>query len=67
MSWAFGSVYGSRIALPVGIIGGRGETAAGVKYIALRGVSFGEKLATARISGFMAVGTRRYSVLLSRH
>lgn len=57
MSWAFGSVYGSRIALPVGMMAGAIEMlAAGVVLLCAAFLS-GEKLATLPgLSGFMAVG-----------
>ncbi|MGC7980898.1 EamA family transporter, partial [Salmonella enterica] len=46
MSWAFGSVYGSRIALPVGMMAGAIEMlAAGVVLLCAAFLS-GEKLAT---------------------
>lgn len=55
MSWAFGSVYGSRIALPVGMMAGAIEMlAAGVVLLCAAFLS-GEKLATLPgLSGFMA-------------
>lgn len=57
MSWAFGSVYGSRIALPVGMMAGAIEMlAAGVVLMCASFIS-GEKLtATPTLSGFLAVG-----------
>lgn len=57
MSWAFGSVYGSRIALPVGMMAGAIEMlAAGVVLLCAAFLS-GEKLATLPgLSGLMAVG-----------
>ncbi|ECJ2287884.1 drug/metabolite exporter YedA [Salmonella enterica subsp. diarizonae] len=57
MSWAFGSVYGSRIALPVGMMAGAIEMlAAGVVLLCAAFLS-GEKLTTLPgLSGFMAVG-----------
>ncbi|EMS0916695.1 drug/metabolite exporter YedA [Salmonella enterica] len=57
MSWAFGSVYGSRIALPVGMMAGAIEMlAAGVVLLCAAFLS-GEKLTMLPgLSGFMAVG-----------
>ena len=57
MSWAFGSVYGSRIALPVGMMAGAIEMlAAGIVLMCASFIS-GEKLtSTPTLSGFLAVG-----------
>lgn len=56
MSWAFGSVYGSRIVLPIGMMAGAVEMlAAGVVLLCAAFLS-GEKLTTLPgLSGFMAV------------
>ena len=56
MSWAFGSVYGSRITLPVGMMAGAIEMlAAGIVLMGASLIS-GEKLTTLpSFSGFMAV------------
>ncbi len=57
MSWAFGSVYGSRIALPVGMMAGAIEMlAAGVVLLCAAFLS-GEKLAT--LPWFIGVYGRR--------
>lgn len=57
ISWAFGSVYGSRITLPVGMMAGAIEMlAAGVVLMCASFLS-GEKLtALPSLSGFFAVG-----------
>lgn len=57
LSWAFGSVYGSRIELPVGMMAGAIEMlAAGIVLLAASLCS-GERLTTLpTLSGFMAVG-----------
>ncbi|MFS9379575.1 drug/metabolite exporter YedA [Citrobacter sp. ANG330] len=57
ISWAFGSVYGSRITLPVGMMAGAIEMlAAGIVLMCASLVS-GEKLTTLpSLSGFLAVG-----------
>ncbi len=68
MSWAFGSVYGSRIALPVGMMAGAIEMlAAGIVLLAAS-VLTGERLTRLpSLQGFMAVGVHwRCSALSSR-
>lgn len=57
LSWAFGSVYGSRIELPVGMMAGAIEMlAAGIVLLAAS-LWCGERLTTLpTLSGFMAVG-----------
>jgi drug/metabolite transporter (DMT)-like permease len=57
LSWAFGSVYGSRIELPVGMMAGAIEMlAAGIVLLAASALS-GERLtAVPPIEGFFAVG-----------
>ncbi|MDY1038823.1 drug/metabolite exporter YedA [Enterobacteriaceae bacterium RIT714] len=57
MSWAFGSVLGSRVELPSGMMAGAIEMlAAGIALLLVSGVS-GEKLTTLpTLSGFLAVG-----------
>ena len=57
MSWAFGSVYGSRIELPTGMMAGAIEmVTAGIVLLVASMIS-GEKLTTLPdLSGFMAVG-----------
>lgn len=57
VSWAFGSVYGSRIELPVGMMAGAIEMlAAGIVLLAASFLT-GEKLtAMPSLSGFLAVG-----------
>lgn len=57
LSWAFGSVYGSRIELPVGMMAGAIEMlAAGIVLLAASGLT-GETLSTLpTLSGFLAVG-----------
>lgn len=57
VSWAFGSVYGSRIELPVGMMAGAIEMlAAGIVLLAASFLT-GEKLtAMPGLSGFLAVG-----------
>ncbi len=57
LSWAFGSVYGSRIELPVGMMAGAIEMlAAGIVLLAASALS-GERLAAVPpIEGFFAVG-----------
>lgn len=57
MSWAFGSVLGSRVELPSGMMAGAIEMlAAGIVLLLASGVS-GEKLTTMpTLSGFLAVG-----------
>lgn len=57
MSWAFGSVYGSRIELPTGMMAGAIEmVTAGIVLLAASLLA-GEKLtAMPNLSGFLAVG-----------
>jgi drug/metabolite transporter (DMT)-like permease len=57
MSWAFGSVYGSRIELPTGMMAGAIEmVTAGIVLLAASLIS-GERLTTLpTLSGFFAVG-----------
>lgn len=57
LSWAFGSVYGSRIELPAGMMAGAIEMlAAGIVLLAASALS-GERLtAVPPLSGFFAVG-----------
>lgn len=57
MSWAFGSVYGSRIELPTGMMAGAIEmVTAGIVLLCASMLS-GEKLTTLPdLSGFLAVG-----------
>lgn len=57
LSWAFGSVYGSRIELPTGMMAGAVEMlSAGIVLMAASLLS-GEKLtAMPNLSGFLAVG-----------
>lgn len=57
MSWAFGSVYGSRIALPSGMMAGAIEMlTAGIVLLAASLIT-GEKMTTLpTLSGFLAVG-----------
>lgn len=57
LSWAFGSVYGSRIELPVGMMAGAIEMlAAGIVLLAVSWLT-GETLSTLpTLSGFLAVG-----------
>ncbi|MGK9174188.1 drug/metabolite exporter YedA [Yokenella regensburgei] len=57
MSWAFGSVYGSRITLPIGMMAGAIEMlAAGIVLLAASWLS-GERLTTLPTTeGFLAVG-----------
>jgi len=57
MSWAFGSVYGSRIELPTGMMAGAIEmVTAGIVLLVASMIS-GEKLTTLPdLSGFLAVG-----------
>jgi carboxylate/amino acid/amine transporter len=57
LSWAFGSVYGSRIELPVGMMAGAIEMlAAGIVLLAASWIT-GESLTTLpTLSGFLAVG-----------
>lgn len=57
MSWAFGSVYGSRVELPTGMMAGAVEMlAAGIVLLTVSALS-GERLtALPTTEGFMAVG-----------
>ncbi|WJD48932.1 drug/metabolite exporter YedA [Enterobacter sp. PGRG2] len=57
LSWAFGSVYGSRIELPVGMMAGAIEMlAAGVVLLAASFCSGETLTALPTLSGFVAVG-----------
>ena len=57
MSWAFGSVYGSRIELPTGMMAGAIEMLAAGIVLLLASTLTGEKLtALPDLSGFLAVG-----------
>lgn len=56
ISWAFGSVYGSRITLPVGMMAGAIEMLAAGIVLMCASLLSGEKLTTMpTFSGFMAV------------
>jgi carboxylate/amino acid/amine transporter len=57
LSWAFGSVYGSRIALPVGMMAGAIEMlAAGIVLLAASWITGESLTALPTLSGFLAVG-----------
>ncbi|MDH1125192.1 drug/metabolite exporter YedA [Enterobacter quasihormaechei] len=57
MSWAFGSVYGSRIELPSGMMAGAIEMLAAGIVLLIASTLAGEKLtAMPGLSGFLAVG-----------
>ncbi len=57
VSWAFGSVYGSRITLPVGMMAGAIEMLAAGVVLMIASMIAGEKLAKLpSLSGFLAVG-----------
>lgn len=57
VSWAFGSVWGSRIALPAGMMAGAVEMLAAGVVLLLGSQLSGEKLAAApALSGFLALG-----------
>lgn len=57
ISWAFGSVYGSRITLPVGMMAGAIEMLAAGVVLIIASMIAGEKLtALPSLSGFLAVG-----------
>ncbi|MBV4366330.1 drug/metabolite exporter YedA [Erwinia phyllosphaerae] len=57
VSWAFGSVWGSRIALPAGMMAGAVEMLAAGMVLLLGSQLSGEKLAAApALSGFLALG-----------
>lgn len=57
MSWAFGSVYGSRIELPSGMMAGAIEMLAAGIVLLMASALTGEKLAAMPdLSGFLAVG-----------
>ena len=57
VSWAFGSVYGSRIELPVGMMAGAIEMLAAGIVLLTASLITGEKLtAMPTLSGFLAVG-----------
>lgn len=57
ISWAFGSVYGSRITLPVGMMAGAIEMLEAGVVLMIASMIAGEKLtALPSLSGFLAVG-----------
>ena len=57
MSWAFGSVYGSRIELPTGMMAGAIEMLAAGIVLLIASTLSGETLTTMPgLSGFLAVG-----------
>ncbi|WP_274803176.1 drug/metabolite exporter YedA [Escherichia coli] len=57
ISWAFGSVYGSRITLPVGMMAGAIVMLAAGVVLMIASMIAGEKLtALPSLSGFLAVG-----------
>ncbi len=57
ISWAFGSVYGSRITLPVGMMAGAIEMLAAGVVLMIASMIAGEKLtALPSLSGFLSVG-----------
>ncbi len=57
ISWAFGSVYGSHITLPVGMMAGAIEMLAAGVVLMIASMIAGEKLtALPSLSGFLAVG-----------
>lgn len=57
LSWAFGSVYGSRIELPSGMMAGAIEMlAAGIVLLAASALSGEHLTAMPSLSGFLAVG-----------
>lgn len=57
VSWAFGSVYGSRIELPVGMMAGAVEMLAAGIVLMVVSMLTGERLTqTPTLSGFLAVG-----------
>ena len=57
LSWAFGSVYGSRIELPVGMMAGAIEMLSAGIILLLASLLTGEKLtAVPDLSGFLALG-----------
>ncbi len=57
MSWAFGSVYGSRIALPTGMMAGAIEMLTAGIVLLIASQIAGEKMTTLpTLSGFLAVG-----------
>ncbi|EPX7407836.1 drug/metabolite exporter YedA [Cronobacter dublinensis] len=57
LSWAFGSVYGSRIELPVGMMAGAIEMLAAGLVLMVASLFTGERLtAMPDLSGFLAVG-----------
>lgn len=57
ISWAFGSVYGSRITLPVGMMAGAIEMLAAGVVLLIASMIAGEKMtAVPSLSGFLAVG-----------
>ena len=57
LSWAFGSVYGSRIELPTGMMAGAIEMLAAGLVLLTTSVLSGERMTTLpTVQGFMAVG-----------
>ncbi|MEX5382628.1 drug/metabolite exporter YedA [Cronobacter muytjensii] len=57
LSWAFGSVYGSRIELPVGMMAGAIEMLAAGLLLLVASLLTGERMtAMPDLSGFLAVG-----------
>ncbi|MBY6256804.1 drug/metabolite exporter YedA [Phytobacter diazotrophicus] len=57
LSWAFGSVYGSRIELPTGMMAGAIEMLAAGIVLLVTSVLSGERMTTLpTVQGFMAVG-----------
>ncbi|NCH56079.1 drug/metabolite exporter YedA [Cronobacter muytjensii] len=57
LSWAFGSVYGSRIELPVGMMAGAIEMLAAGLVLLVASLLTGERMtAMPDLSGFLAVG-----------
>ncbi|MGY5956526.1 drug/metabolite exporter YedA [Kosakonia sp. BK9b] len=57
MSWAFGSVYGSRVALPSGMMAGAIEMlTAGIVLLVASALSGEQLTAMPPLSGFLAVG-----------
>ncbi|HAT2611615.1 putative inner membrane transporter YedA [Phytobacter ursingii] len=57
LSWAFGSVYGSRIELPTGMMAGAIEMLAAGLVLLTASVLSGERMTTLpTVQGFMAVG-----------
>ena len=57
LSWAFGSVYGSRIELPTGMMAGAIEMLAAGIVLLVTSILSGERMTTLpTVQGFMAVG-----------